>query len=174
VTICTKNRMFLFGTIVDEKMILNEFGELTKNEWLMTSKVRLNVDIDKFAIMPNHLHGILLLRDLDGVGAHCNVPLPDTPQTEQFGKSTANSIPTIIKLFKATVTKQINELRGTPGEPVWQRNYFERVIRHEAELNRIRDYIIYNALKWAEDEDNPDTLGEGGTGVVYNLSNTFN
>ena len=83
----------MFGTIVDEKMILNEFGELTKNEWLMTSKVRLNVDIDKFAIMPNHLHGILLLRDLDDVGAHCNVPLPDTPQTEQFGKSTVNSNP---------------------------------------------------------------------------------
>ena len=99
---------------------------------------------------------------------------PDTPQSEQFGKSTVNSIPTIIKLFKATVTKQINELRGTPGEPVWQRNYFERVIRDEAELNRIRDNIIYNALKWAEDEDNPDKLGEGGTGVVYNLSNTFN
>ena len=124
-TICTKNRMCLFGTIVDEKMILNEFGELTKNEWLMTSKVRLNVDIDKFAIMPNHLHCILFLRDLDDVGAHCNVPLqPDTPQTEQFGKSTVNSIPTIIKLFKATVTKQINELRGTPGEPVWQRKLF--------------------------------------------------
>ena len=65
----------MFGTIVDEKMILNEFEELTKNEWLMTSKVRLNVDIDKFAIMPNHLHGILFLRDLDDVGAHCNVPL---------------------------------------------------------------------------------------------------
>ncbi len=67
-------------------------------------------------IMPNHLHSILYLRDLDDVGAHCNVPLqPDTPQTEQFGKSTVNSIPTIIKLFKSTVTKQINELRGTPG-----------------------------------------------------------
>ncbi len=60
------------------------------------------------------------------------------------------------------------------ANPFGSENYFERVIRGEAELNRIRDYIIYNALKWAEDEDNPDKLGEGGTGVVYNLSNTFN
>ena len=63
--------------------------------------------------------------------------------------------PTIIKLFKSTVTKQINVLRGTPGKPVWQRNYFERVIRDEDELNRIREYIIYNPIKWADDEDNP-------------------
>jgi REP element-mobilizing transposase RayT len=83
------------------------------------------------------------------------VPLPDTPQIEQFGKPTVNSIPTIIELFKSTVTKQINELRGTPGKPVWQRNYFERVIRDEDELNRIREYIIYNPVKWVLDEDNP-------------------
>ena len=70
--------------------------------------------------MPNHLHGNLFLHDSDNVGAHCNVPLPDT-QTEEFGKLTVNLIPTIIKLFKSTVAKQINELRGTPGKPVWQR-----------------------------------------------------
>ena len=57
--------------------------------------------------------------------------------------------------FKSAATKQINELRGTPGKPVWQRNYFERVIRDEDELNRIREYIIYNPLKWADDKENP-------------------
>ncbi len=98
------------------------------------------------------------MHNSDNVGAHCNVPLPDTPQTEEFGKSTVNSIPTIIKLFKSTVTKQINELRGTPGKPVWQRNYFERVIRDEDELNRIREYIIFNPAKWAEDKENPQRL----------------
>ncbi len=125
--------------------------------------MRNNVLLDEFVIIPNHLHGILFLREWDNVGAHCNVPLPLAPQIEQFRKSTVNSIPTIIKLFKSTVTKQINELRGTPGKPVWQRNYGacpersrrERVIRDEDDLNRIREYIIYNPLKWTEDEDNP-------------------
>ncbi len=79
-------------------------------------------------------------------------PYQTSPQTEEFGKSTVNSIPTIIKLFKSTVTKQINELRGTPGKPIWQRNYFERVIRDEDELNRIREYIIYNPAKWTADK----------------------
>ncbi len=122
---------------------------------MRTPEIRNNVPIDECVIMPNHLHGILFLREWDDVGAHCNVPLPDTPQIEQFGKSTVNSIPTIIKLFKSTVTKQINELRATPGQPVWQRTYFERVIRDEDELNRIRDYIIYNPVKWVDEEDNP-------------------
>ncbi len=75
--------------------------------------------------MPNHMHGILFLREWDDAGAHCNVPLPDTPQTEQFGKSTG--------------TKQIKKLRSTLGKPVWQRSYFERVIQDEDELNRIRE-----------------------------------
>jgi len=150
VTICTKDRECLFGKIVDEEMILNEFGDIANAEWLKTAKIRPNVGIDEFVVMPNHLHGNLFLHDSDNVGAHCNVPLPDT-QTEEFGKSTVNSIPTIIKLFKSTVTKQINELRGTPGKPVWQRNYFDRIIRDEDELNRIREYIIFNPAKWAED-----------------------
>ncbi|MCH8957461.1 hypothetical protein IIA28_19420 [candidate division KSB1 bacterium] len=61
-----------------------------------------------------------------------------------------------VRGFKSAAIKQINELRGTPGKPVWQRNYFERVIRDEDELNRIREYIIYNPLKWADNEDNPE------------------
>ncbi|MCG8606797.1 hypothetical protein MJD09_17660 [bacterium] len=97
--------------------------------------------------MPNHLHGNLFLHDWDDVVAHCNVPLlQDMPQTEEFGKSTTNSIPTIIKLFKSSVTKHINEMRRTPGNPVWQRNYYERVIRDEDELNRVREYIISTIL----------------------------
>lgn len=74
---------------------------------------------------------------------------------EQFGKPTSNSIPTIIRSFKATVTKQINEFRQTPGQKVWQRGFYDRIIRDEDELNNIREYIIYNLLKWHEDKDNP-------------------
>ena len=73
---------------------------------------------------------------------------------ERFGQPTSNSIPTIIRSFKATASKQTNELRNTPGLPVWQRNYFERVIRDEDELTRIREYILYNLFKWQPDTDN--------------------
>ncbi len=136
VTICTQNRECLFGQVVGEKIHISEIGAIVQAEWIRTPEIRNNVLIDEFMSMPNHMHGILFLREWDDVGAHCNVPLPDTPQTEQFGKSTE--------------TKQINELRSTLGKPVWQRNYFERVIQDEDELNRIREYIIYNPIKWAD------------------------
>ena len=159
-TICTHERKFLFGDIFEGQMILNGFGKIAKTEWLRTAEIRKNIFIDEFIIMPNHLHGNIFICDphdvrAQAVGAHCNVPL-HSAQTERFGKSTHNSIPTIVKLFKSTVTKQINELRNTPGQPVWQLNYFERVIRDEDELNRIREYIRYNPLKWDEDRDNPE------------------
>ena len=64
----------------------------------------------------------------------------------------------IVRGFKSSTTKQINELRNTPGKPVWQRNYFERVIRDEDELNRIREYIVLNPAKWAEDKEYPNRL----------------
>ncbi len=76
VTICTKDRECLFGEILGDRMVLNEFGEIAKAEWLRTSEIRPNVDLDAFVIMPNHLHGNLFLRDWADVGAHCNVPLP--------------------------------------------------------------------------------------------------
>ncbi len=141
-------------------MPLHSFGKIAKTEWLRTAEIRKNIFIDEFIIMPNHLHGNIFIYDPDdvraqAVGAHCNVHL-HSAQTERFGKSTHNSIPTIVKLFKSTVTKQINGLRNTPGQPVWQLNYFERVIRDEDQLNRIREYIRYNPLKWDEDRDNPE------------------
>ena len=75
---------------------------------------------------------------------------------EQFGKSTSNSIPTIVRLFKSAVTKQINQLRGTPCAALWQRNYYEHIIRNEDDMNRIREYIVNNPAKWKFDRENPD------------------
>ncbi|HGY11191.1 MAG TPA: transposase [Desulfobacterales bacterium] len=129
ITICTKDGEHLFGEITDGKMVLNAFGKIADNEWLKTGEIRDNVELSEYVIMPNHIHGIIVLNDLI-VGAHCNVPLHE-PQIEQFGKSTKNSIPTIVKLYKSAVTKKINILRNTPGIPVWQRNYYEHIIRNE-------------------------------------------
>jgi putative transposase len=150
ITICTVQHECIFGEINRNKMVLNEFGKIAETEWLKTPRLRDNVKLDEYIIMPNHMHGIIRITDVC-VGAHCNVPLQQQRhcyQTEQFGKSTRNSIPTIIKLFKSTVTRQINQLRNTPGMPVWQRNYFDHVIRNEQELYRIRQYIRNNPVNW--------------------------
>jgi len=157
VTICAYNRECLFGEIKDGILILNKYGEIVKDEWERTGRIRPNIIIDDFVIMPNHLHGIIVI---NVVGAHCNVPLRinKMEHTEKFGCSTKNSIPTIVKLFKSTTTKQINKLRNIPGTDVWQRNYYEHVIRDDAELNRIRQYIMENPLKWDTDSENPNNI----------------
>ena len=74
------------------------------------------------------------------------------PTEEKFGKSTSNSIPTIVKLFKSSVTKQINILRNTEGYPLWQRNYYENIIRNEKRYLQVIEYIEKNPLKWKEDK----------------------
>ncbi|MCF7873319.1 MAG: transposase [Candidatus Omnitrophica bacterium] len=145
VTICVNNRKCLFGDVFNGEMILNERGRIVQQEWHKTGKIRKNIELDEFVIMPNHLHGIINI-----VGAHCNVPLHD--RIEQFGRSTSNSIPTIVKLFKSTTTKQINIIRNTAGIRLWQRNYYEHVIRNEFELNCIREYIATNPANWKQDQ----------------------
>ena len=159
VTICTHDRQCLFGEVVDGIVQLNAFGEIVRDEWLRTADVRPNVELDTFVVMPNHIHGIIVLRDNDGRGTlHGRGTLQRAPTIEQFGKPTSNSIPTIVRLFKSATTKRINERRGTPGSPVWQRNYYEHIIRHEESLNRIRQYILDNPLSWAMDRENPDAV----------------
>ena len=152
VTICTLERKCLFGKVVDGEMELNENGKIVKSEWLKTEEIRDNVSTDEFIIMPNHLHGILFIDEpTDRRGT-----VHRASTAERFGQPTSNSIPTIIRSFKATVTKQTNELRNPPGLPVWQRNYFDRIVRNDDELNRIREYIIYNLFKWQPDKENPE------------------
>jgi len=145
VTICTHNREELFGEISVGAHCnvprLNEFGKIVEREILNTGKIRHNVCIEPYVIMPNHVHFVV------SIGAHCNVPLRET-----FGQSTKNSLPTIVKLIKSTTTKQINVLRNTPGADVWQRNYFEHVIRDERSYKNIAEYILNNPVQWADDE----------------------
>jgi REP element-mobilizing transposase RayT len=149
ITICAWNRECLFGEINDGKMHLNAYGEIVNKEWIRTANIRSNIELDQYVIMPNHLHGILV------INGDCRGTLQRAPTREQFGKPVSNSIPTIIRLFKSAVTKTINEIRNTLGMPVWQRNYYEHVIRNEKEMNSVREYIGNNPLQWADDENNP-------------------
>lgn len=126
---------------------MNRCGEVVREEWLRTSQLRPAIVMDEFVVMPNHLHGILIITNSRGT---CNV--------RQFGKPTSNSIPTIIRLFKSAVTKHLNELRGTVGVPVWQSNYYEHIIRNERSMNHIRQYIANNPLRWTSDRENPQAI----------------
>lgn len=138
-TICSHLKEPVFGEIAEEAIVLNDWGEIVEQEWLQTDAARHYVGTDQYVVMPNHFHGILWLRR--GVVQLSNVQ----PQ----------SLGAVVRAFKSASTKRINELRGTPGAPVWQRNYYERVIRDDAELNRARDYIINNPVKWSDDPESP-------------------
>ena len=145
VTMVTYHRKHLFGEIIDGRMVLSEMGKIVDNEWLRTEKIRPNISMDKYIIMPNHFHGIIHIEEASN---QSNDTSRRVPTMEQFGKPVSGSIPTIVRGFKGKVTKRINILRQTLGLKVWQRNYYEHVIRNEADLERIRKYIIDNPSKW--------------------------
>lgn len=80
---------------------------------------------------------------------------PAENMREQFGKPVYGSLASIVRAFKAVTTKRVNEIRGTQGALVWQRNYWEHIIRSEKDLERIRNYVINNTANWESDEENP-------------------
>ena len=163
VTICTYGREHLFGTVMDSGMQENELGGIVREEWFRTAQVRPYVRLydDEFVVMPNHIHGIIWIAD-DTVVARRRVGARRrrAPTREQFGKPVPGSIPTIVRAFKSAVTRRINILRGTPGAPVWQRNYWEHIIRTERALNAIRRYIQENPRRWELDRYNAQMSGE--------------
>ncbi len=141
ITICTYNRESLFGQIVDGEITLSEIGRIAKSYW------------GEYMIMPNHIHGIILILDsVDSVGARYASPL-QSPQIPRSARP--KSLGAIVGSFKSATTKHINQIRKTPGILLWQRNYYEHIIRNKGELNKIREYIINNPLKWELDYDNP-------------------
>ena len=92
--------------------------------------------------MPNHFHGIVEIQQINKGTACC------APTDVQFRRVPANSLCVIVRGFKSAVTKQVNMIRNTPGKSVWQRNYFEHVIRNEKSLDQIREYIVNNPARW--------------------------
>lgn len=159
VTVVTRDRAALFGEIVDGEMQLNTCGEIARTCWEEIPSHFGHVESDAFIIMPNHVHGIVMivLDKAAGDGAvgaqHCCAPTSNTPQPRAINVH-SGSLSVIIRSYKSAVTKQINQQRATPAAPVWQRNYYERIIRNERELNAIREYIINNPARWAEDHEN--------------------
>jgi len=164
ITICTHNQQHLFGEIKNDQMILNQLGQIIQIQWLNTPKRYHNILLDKYIVMPNHLHGIIEIRDNNvgaiHVGAIHELPLHELPLR---GKSSLQEltikrrtmlIPKIIGYFKMNSAKQINQLSKISCQPIWQRNYYEHIIRDEKSLNNIREYITNNPLNWERDRNN--------------------
>jgi len=141
VTLSTYQRTFLFGEIKEQRMLLNQYGKTVQFCWADIPNHYSSVLLDSFVVMPNHVHGIIIIT----VGAGLK-PAP----TRKYPLSE------IIRAFKTFLARQINKIRATLGVPVWQRNYYERIIRNEKELASIREYIENNVIEWESDSENPE------------------
>jgi putative transposase len=146
VTICTHERVCYLGEIVGEKMQRSRAGDIVQRCWEEIPNHFENVELDAFIIMPNHIHGIIIITE--PVGAIHESPLRMTRQERR-----RMMLPKIIGRFKMTTAKEINVLRKAAGCPVWQRNYYEHIIRDDRDLENIRDYIANNSLKWPNDNE---------------------
>lgn len=154
VTICAEERRRLFGVVVNGRMALNEAGRAVRDEWLQSATLRHEIVLDEWAVMPDHLHAIVAIRNpTDGnagdpqKGDPPVAPLPNGPAPKSQGA--------LIAGFKSASGRRINALRNTPGTPVWHRNYYEHIVRNDADLVRIRTYIRdnpahYDVLRFGE------------------------
>jgi REP element-mobilizing transposase RayT len=159
VTIVAWHRECLFGNAVDGEMVLSKFGLVAQQQWEKLPKRFPNIGLGAYTIMPNHMHGIIEI--LAGRGTAVNLNDFDgdmsrhAPTHEQFQKPVKGSVPTIIRSYKSAVSYRINLMRNTDGVPVWQRNYYEHIIRNEQDLQNKTDYIEANPMLWDEDDENP-------------------
>ena len=156
ITLVTYQREMLFRGILNEEMKLNRRGEIVYEEWFASAEIRKEISLDRgeFVIMPNHIHGIVWIVDGESssvdVGANGRSPLlPKQPLPHMRPRSLSS----FVAGFKSSVTKRIRDECHETG--IWQRNYHDRIIRNERELDAIRKYIQVNPLHWKEDNENP-------------------
>ena len=163
VTICAKGHVRCFGDVVHEEMVLNKAGRTAQEVWNGLHERFPSIQQDAFVVMPNHVHGIICL-----VGAQFIAPGTVAPgdgnrpvgqgKAEQGAMNRAPTLGQIVRTFKAVATRSIRSAIDQKFE--WQRNYYEHVIRDEGSLNRIREYILTNPLRWDLDRENPRCAGE--------------
>ena len=193
ITICTHERMPLFGEIVDGVMTLNAAGNIVNEEWHTTGQIRHQIALHEFVIMPNHIHGIIQLVGArctrpDCIGPNCTCPdyinpdemradsdeqpariqpgrvqrAPTVPSPTSIIQPTPTVPPAsiiqrtptvgdVVRGFKSSVTKRVNALPGVSGQRIWQRNYYEHIIRNEDAYLKIAEYIQTNPQRWETD-----------------------
>ncbi len=162
VTICTHQKQCLFGEIDRGKMFLNQIGNIVRQEWLKSARIRKEIELDKYVIMPNHLHGIVIIQNnndrknaINNKGASL-APLRNNV-VDISRQRKPRSLSSFVAGFKSSVTKRMKTFCTQPNPPVWQRNYYESIVGDEQQLARIRQYILNNPQKWEEDPEKPQT-----------------
>jgi putative transposase len=164
ITIWVKGGLSYFGKIVNNKVILSKYGKIVEQKWLEIEKKRENIKLDEFIVMPNHLHGIIIITH--------RIKSVNTSQTDnsyntrsgRLFRLKANSIGSITGQFKSNCKKKIEKLlqyesMDTPYFS-WHRNYHDHIIRSENELKNIRKYILNNSKNWDDDKFNPINFKE--------------
>jgi len=152
-TICTKNRECLFGEIINGEMILSEYGKIVEKYWIEIPKYYQNVFIDEYIIMPNHVHGIIVIKqDEPIVGTIHELSLQDKSYFNDWLQRRNMLLSKIIGFFKMNSSKLIHQL----GQNIfkWQRSFYDHVIRNEESLAEIRKYIQDNPKNWDKDINN--------------------
>ena len=131
ITICTRDHSPLFGNVRDGIVRLSPVGEIVQHEWLAIPGFESALHLDAWVIMPNHLHGIISL--------HATDEMP------------TRGLSSIVAGFKGRATRSVNRARGREGESFWQRSFYDHVVRNDADLDRVRDYIANNPARWEAD-----------------------
>ena len=155
VTFCVAGRRCIFGGISDGEIRLNKLGQFVAEQWSRIPKYHSNAVLDAFVIMPNHVHGIIHLIDAPTVPVGAGFQPAQTPHQSKPN----HGLSEIIRAFKTYTARRINGHGKSSGEPAWQRNYYEHVVRNEKDLDAIRKYIVENPLKWELDPENPAVRG---------------
>jgi putative transposase len=165
VTICTKDRYPYFGVIQDGTMIQSEIGKIVYENWLKISEFSPHVILDEFVVMPNHIHGILVIQTSVSTSKNSEVASIRNDTKNEFMSAISpksGSVSRILNSYKGACTKQIREL-ATSSEIIqtrhdamafgWQPKFYDRVIRNDDEWHRIQDYIVQNPINWKNDEN---------------------
>jgi putative transposase len=153
VTACTKNRDFLFGT--------PETKQAIESAWHSMLDVSDNIKLDEFVVMPNHIHGIVWIKGdgsyrlHPGTWKNDDIRRDEQPPISTKDNTKFETLSNIIGAFKTTAATRVNKLRGQLGVAVWQKSFYDRIVRNDRELEGIQEYIRNNPFKWKDDRDNP-------------------
>ena len=158
ITLCTQDHLHLFGHIEEWEVQLNAAGKMVHEAWLETPEFYPSCGLDEFVVMPNHFHGVIWLApEALGMSTKGNSPMPESPEMKRTIQSRL-SLPEFVKRFKSLTTNRYGDGVASAGWPayarrLWQRDYFEHIVRNEQELAQIRIYIRENPARWDNDPE---------------------
>ncbi len=167
VTVCTHNKGCLFGDIIEGQMRLKAAGQMVHATWYELPQCYPMAEVDAFIVMPNHVHGVIRIVGAAAARQHVGAGL--APPKARGAASSAPTLGDIVRGFESISAIAVNRRVERVGQALWQRNYYEHIIRTEEELNNIREYILTNPLRWHSDRDNPDAVADSDDALPWNL-----